>query len=136
MKKVKFILAGLTIIFGININAQTVPDQNPNYKISADKYDSLSAELLQNQGETIQDTYKAYDWTEHKAEKKQARIDRRQELRLARWDGGGFYQPYYYDQMGYNYNYGYNNRSYRPNYLVNDILGTALLGAGIYSIFF
>ena len=82
MKTLNYILGSLALVMSLGTTAQElVPDQNPNYRISAEKYAEKSEELTANQGETIQETYKAYDWREAKEEAKQQRIDRRYELR-------------------------------------------------------
>ena len=129
-------------------NAQDlVPDQNPNYMRSAEKYAQKSEELTATQSTTIQDTYEAYDWREAKAAEKQLRQDRRYELRKLRIQNrslcypGRYYSPYYYNQFSpYNYNtpYGYNNGYYGGNYGFNGgsfLLGTGL-GLGLGYIFF
>jgi len=102
------LLTLLVIAFAFIAKAQTtglVPDQNPNYKISQDKYTGEQVALQTTNNTTLQNTYKAYDWTTAKAE-------RRAERRASN---------YYYS--GYNYN-GYNrynnryysNGNYRGNY--------------------
>ncbi len=124
MKSIGLVLLGLGMFIGGSVQAQSQnPDQNPNHHISAEKYAQQADVLLQNQGETIQATYKAYDWTEHKAEKKQARIDRRHELRMerARYNPYAYYGPYNYNGFGY-----YSNNT------CNGIL----LGAGLYHLLF
>lgn len=151
MKTLKYILSGLMIVAGLTVNAQLAPDQNPNYMRSAEKYAEKSDELTANQGETIQQTYKAYDWREFKAEQKQQRIDRRYELRKLKIENRNrccrqgcnrSNRPYYNNGYGY-YNNGcggyYNNAcncnpytgyNYSPNY--NGLLYGAGLGLGLY----
>ena len=83
---------------------ETQPNQNPNWKKSLEKYEANKDKLTQTQGTTEQKTYKAYDWTEAKNERKQQRRDYRQQRALARinrptiWGGNrmNFYDPYWY----------------------------------------
>lgn len=124
MKKLSVVLAGIGIVIGLSAQAQTQdPDQNPNYRISAEKYAAQSDDLLKNQGETVQDTYTAFDWTTYKAEKRQARIDRRHELRMER----ARYSPNWGDYYG---GYGFYNRPY-----VNGC-NALLWGAGLHYLLY
>ena len=125
MKKVRNLLLGLSVIVGINGFAQTQdPDQNPNHNISAGKYDIKSDVLSENQGETIQATYEAYDWTENKEARRQNRIDFRRELKMERAKSMRYYYP-----NSYNNNRYYNNNPYYSN---GGSCNTILLGAGLY----
>lgn len=141
----------------IQLKAQEdlVPDQNPNYKRSMEKYMAQKDELLKNEGKTVQATYKAIDDMEIKQQRKDQRRLFRQERRLARINNRGrFYSPYYYGNgyspYGYGYNnYGYNNFGYNYGYspasyyspysiglnTVNTVASTALLGLGLYWAF-
>lgn len=103
MKKVIFSLLLLNSFFVSKAQEKVLTsDQNPNYKISQDKYLATQEKLSANMNTTVQETYKAYDWTEAKQEKKQQRIARRQERRLARINNPGY--------NGYNFNgYGFSN---------------------------
>ena len=154
MKTVYKIATIVTLFFSGSLMAQN-PDQNPNYKESESKYLEQAVELTKSQGQTIQDTYEAYDWTENKLNEKNARIQRRHERRLMRHQPSSICQPYYsngygnngYGNNGYynsNYNNGYNN-SYNNGYGTNypnsinswgsTILGTAILGTTLYYLF-
>ena len=105
---------------------------------SAEKYAQTSDEINATQGQTIQETYKAYDWREAKAEKQQLRQDRRYELRKLRYQtrnrcnrryygyNNGYYNNYYSPYNGYYNNNGY----YGPN--CGDVLMGAGLGLGLY----
>lgn len=98
-------------LFTYQANAQTPhPDQNPNYHVSMEKYMIQKDSLLVNLGETVHNTYKAYDWYEAKQERKALKRQYRHEERMAR----AKYGRSYYSDYGYNYNYGYNN--YYRNY--------------------
>jgi hypothetical protein len=90
---------------GSMVHAQeTQHNQNPNWKKSLEKYEANKDKLTQTQGTTEQKTYKAYDWTEAKNERKQQRRDYRQQRALARinrptiWGGNqmNFYDPLWY----------------------------------------
>lgn len=176
MKKLVLISFGIVINFICFSQTTTnsvslVDDQNPNFERSRSFYMKSAANLTEHEGQTIQETYKAIDDMELKKERKELKLQRRHEIRLARinnrrhinryyWNryngynnyGYNGYSNYYgnnnygYNNYGYN-NYGYNNynQPYQPlgNYSpqsnilggVNAVLGTALLGLTIYSLF-
>ena len=82
MKKlllVLFIFAG-----GYAALAQELaPDQNPNYKVSLEKYQALNTSLQTTMNTTVQQTYKAFDWyTEKQDRKVERRADRRENRRF------------------------------------------------------
>jgi len=125
MKKLHPYLAGLGLLLSSSAFCQqTNPDQNPNYQVSMDYYMANRQELNANQGQTVQQTYEAFDWTTHKAEVKQERKDRRYELQKMR------YQSRYRCSYGTNYPYYNNNAFYSPYY------SPFWYGAGIYSFIF
>jgi hypothetical protein len=129
-----------------------LPDQNPNFRKSRAKYTELAATLTQNEGQTVQQTYKAIDDVQAKKERKELRIARRHERRMARiqspgyWSfnsGWGYYNGFngYWPGYGFGQNYGY-GQFYSPFYHhnprcnpVNSVLNTALLGLSLWSIF-
>lgn len=119
MKTLSSIGFALTLFLGLNGFAQTQdPDQNPNYKVSEEKYVVKSDDLNRTQGETIQDTYEAFDWTEYKAQKKQDRKDRRYEIKKMKYQ-----RHYHHNSNPYNngyYNNGYNNNGYNNNGYYNN----------------
>ncbi|MBL0152267.1 MAG: hypothetical protein IPP93_01795 [Chitinophagaceae bacterium] len=90
-------------------NAQNglLPDQNPNFAVSRDKYMQLADSVNQWHSTTLQNTYEANDWMAKREKNRQFR----QQLRLerARWDGynyrnDGYYSyPYRYRNDYYNY---------------------------------
>jgi hypothetical protein len=128
MKKLHTYLAGLGLLLSsASIAQQTNPDQNPNYKVSMDYYMANHKELTANQGQTAQQTYKAYDWTTHKAEVKQQKQDRKYELQKMR------YQSRYRHSYGGNYNYPYYNNY---NSLYSPYYSPIWYGAGLYSFIF
>lgn len=145
MKRAGYILGGLLLLSSWGTVAQELaPNQNPNYMRSAEKYAAQAETLTASQSTTVQDTYKAYDWREAKAEDKQQRQDRRYELRKMRYETRnrcypprryyGYNNGYYgnFGYPGYNYNgYNYNNGYFgNPNY--NSLLYGAGLGLGLY----
>ncbi len=153
MKKLYFIIGAFLI--GVTGFSQTDPDQNPNYQVSQQKYADKADEINKTQGQTIQDTYTAFDWTEYKAQKKQDRKDSRYNRRQMKYQ---YYRPYGYNNGGY-YNNGYNNNGYYNNGYYNNgynnynspyygggynkpynscsngLYNSILLGATLYSIF-
>ena len=101
-------------------NAQTlVPDQNPNYKQSMDKYAATQTSLQSTMNTTVQSTYKAYDWSTAKAERKAERLAFRRERALNnRFFGYNGYNDF--DDFGYNRNnFGFNN-GFNNNYNYNN----------------
>ena len=151
----------LTCLVYINVNAQTttatpsgtlLPDQNPNYQRSRDKYMAESATLTKNEGVTIQETYKAIDDVQAKKDRRALALDRRHERRMARIESRSYrrqnsfrnrYNDRYYDNNFYNNRY-YNNPYgfYSPQYYSNNIyrsgntvLNTALFGLAVWSLF-
>lgn len=85
-------------------------DQNPNYRASMEKYMNRKDTLLQNMGETVQQTYKAIDPI---ADRKEARLERQEErrqfrraLRLERARRPQIFAP---RRRGWGWNNGWNN---------------------------
>lgn len=106
MKKILLFL--IVISAGFAVKAQDLaPDQNPNYKVSMAKYTTMHDNLQKTMNTTSQNTYKAYDFTTAKAERRAERRNYRRERSL-------YYDYNYYN--GYNgYNYyqpGYNNNNF------------------------
>lgn len=106
--------------FATVANAQLAPDQNPNYKISQDKYMEAKDSLMANMNTTVQSTYKAYDFYQAKVERKQQRISDRRERRMARamdYNRFNHYNPYnrnYFNPYNSYYNPYRNWNGYRP----------------------
>lgn len=84
-------------------------DQNPNYRISQQRYMAQKDSLSQNMNTTPQQTYKAYDWLEAKQERRQNRINNRQQVRLLRNMNRGGWGNNYWGINGWNNNAGWNN---------------------------
>ena len=125
MKNLGLMIA--VLMMGTFVNAQVQdPDQNPNYLESAQKYAENKDALLANQGQTVQDTYVAFDWSTYKADRRQARIDNRQAVRLARANAPIYYGRPFYGGFGYN-RFGYPNTCINPGFGGGFMLG---LGTG------
>jgi hypothetical protein len=166
MKRIASIV--LLFLFSAGIRAQKdslslLPDQNPNFRKSRAKYTEMAATLTQNEGQTVQQTYKAIDDVQAKKERKELRIARRHERRMARIQSPGYwdFNPGWGLNAGWGLNsgWGYNgfngywpgwgfrqNCGYSPFYSpfyqggprcnpVNSVLNTALLGLSLWSIF-
>ncbi|MEH6308570.1 hypothetical protein RYH73_23160 [Olivibacter sp. CPCC 100613] len=101
----------LLLLSFLTVNAQEVKfsDQNPNFNRSLQRYAATSDSLLRYQGSTIQQTYKAYDWYQARAERKALRRERRHLERIA----NPSYNDWYYPSIGLGY-YGYNNWGWSP----------------------
>ena len=74
-----------------------LPDQNPRYAESVNKYSKIADSLTRSQGTTIQQTYKAYDWYEAREERRRLSRARNHQYSMA-------------------FDYGYNNSWYYPAY--------------------
>ena len=117
--KTKFFTISLIILvslIGIAQNSvELEADQNPNYKISLDKYIAASKEISQTltQGTTSQETYTAIDPMEEKRKRKELRkyfrsqrpLWRHQE-RLERAKNPSYFRG---RNSSFNTRYGYNN---------------------------
>ena len=131
MKKVIFTLT--IFITGLNIYAQElVADQNPNYKVSMDKYASTYTALQTTNRTTIQDTYTAYDWSTAKNQIQVERRNFRRELRLYnamnngwnnnQWNANPCNHNWNNNNNWQNNNWGYhnwNNNGFNTNTLCN-----------------
>ena len=100
MNKALLILLGSAI--SLSAAAQSVPDQNPSFAVSRDKYLRMADSVTRWQSTTAQNTYKAYDWYEAREERRSSRRENRQSVRLARAQRSVYqdpynYNPYYYD---------------------------------------
>ncbi len=77
-----------------------VDDQNPNAYKSAARYKEAGESLLLNQGSTVQQTYKAYDWY-------QAKQERIAQRRAARQSNPYYYNDWYYPSIYTSLGFGY-----------------------------
>jgi hypothetical protein len=110
MNKLTTLLTAALVLGATFTNAQTVPDQNPRYLESQNKYARHSDSLLINQGTTFQQTYKAYDYVQLKQERKDQRREQRYQLKMARatsnysyydrWNNNGRWNNYYNSYLG------------------------------------
>lgn len=93
-KSLVFIFA--ICIYNLSLYAQSNNDenQNPRFKEAKNKYIKNIDALTKNQGTTIQQTYKAFDWYEDKMKKKAQRDLWRHLERMERAKNGTLY---YYD---------------------------------------
>lgn len=95
----------LLICFTLTAQSNLAPDQNPDFASSRDKYMKIADSVNQWHGTTIQQTYKAFDWYEHKQELRNDRLQFRRQLRLQR--NYYYYRPYsnrsYYQNNSRNY---------------------------------
>lgn len=159
MKTLLFIIAFSAAAIGLQAQATTtgtlLPDQNPNYEKSRDKYMATSDSQTAKEGQTVQQTYKAIDDMQAKQDRKAQNAQWRQDRRMARiqsrnrryYNNGGYYgnngygiygqgyNPYYYN--GYSNPYGYSSPYYYSNNIygnVTSVMSTALLGVAIWSL--
>jgi hypothetical protein len=120
MKRIIFTL--IILAAGFATQAQELaPDQNPNYKVSMNKYAATQISLQSTNNTTIQNTYKAYDWSTAKAERKAERRNFRRERILFNnynnnWNNNGFnsWNNNNWNNNGWdNYNNGCRNNRFR-----------------------
>lgn len=79
----KQLITLFVLSLGLSVQAQELlPDQNPNYLISKNKYMQHKDSLGMYMNTTVQNTYKAYDWYEARQERRQVRFDNRMQRRL------------------------------------------------------
>lgn len=113
MKRTLMIIAGLIagVAFAANSYAQQaslVEDQNPRYEIAKAKYMNMSDSLTRDQGTTVQNTYKAYDWYEAREERRKLRRERNYERSLYSYPYYG--NSYYYPSLNFGWGHRHNNR--------------------------
>lgn len=122
MKRNLIIISGLLLgsIYAGTASAQQaalVSDQNPRYKESQDRYIKVADSINLQQGTTVQNTYKAYDWYEAKLERRRQNREWRHQERLYNGYSSDFsfgfgsnylFSPY----SSHRYNYG----NYYGNY--------------------
>lgn len=102
MKKILLFLLVATAATAANAQ-ELAPDQNPNYRISLNKYTGNQQNLQNTMNTTVQNTYKAYDWRTARTERKQERVTYRRQRNL-------------FDAYNYNYGSGYYNNGYNNGY--------------------
>lgn len=108
-----FIMSCVSVIFmaadGYAQKTDLLKDQNPRYQETRAKYIELADSLNLDQGTTVQNTYKAYDWYEAREERRSLRRERNYQLNL---NSGYYYSsPYFYPSISYG-NYGYSGRRF------------------------
>jgi hypothetical protein len=140
------LLPGLAITLSltapIRAAAQTLlPDQNPRYQESMQAYLLKEDSLTMNEGSTVQQTYKAYQYFVAKQERRDQRRQWRQDRRMAR--SSAYWSDYTYNDyaIGYNtpypYSYGYRPlyNSCNAGFQWNDIAAVTSLALGAYILF-
>ncbi len=115
MKKV--LLSLIIIAAGFVANAQELAsDQNLNYKVSLEKYTTNMVTLQTTNNTTVQDTYKAYDWSTAKAERKAERRNFRRERALFNTYNNGWNNNNWNNGWNNNnWNNGWNNNRWNNN---------------------
>ena len=104
----KLLLALFIFTGGYAASAQELaPDQNPNYKMSLEKYQGLQTNLQTTMNTTVQETYKAYDWSIAKEERKAERRNFRRERAL--------FNSYNNGWNNNSWNNGWNNNNWNNN---------------------
>ncbi len=115
MKKVIFTLSILLAGY-VTMAQDLAPDQNPNYKVSMDKYAATQVSLQTTNNTTIQDTYKAYDWSTAKAERKAERRNfRRERVLFNNYNNGWNNNNWNNGWNNNNWNNGWNNNNWNNN---------------------
>lgn len=120
MKKVIFTFS--ILLAGYATMAQDLaPDQNPNYKVSMDKYAATQVSLQTTNNTTIQDTYKAYDWSTAKAERKAERRNfRRERVLFNNYNNGWNNNNWNNGWNNNNWNNGWNNNNWNNGWNNNN----------------
>ncbi|NOU38937.1 MAG: hypothetical protein HOO89_09505 [Ferruginibacter sp.] len=103
MKKILFTILVVSASFALKAQ-ELAQDQNPNYKVSMDKYTAAQATLQTTMNTTVQNTYTAYDWRIAKSKRKAENRSYRRERALS--------NQYYYNN-NYGYRNNYNQKYYR-----------------------
>lgn len=125
-------MKSIITLFGllILIQAQSqdlVNDQNPNFSTSLNKYLLVEDSLQSYMNTTVQQTYKAYDWYQAKQERRQNRINTRQQIRINRsMNNFGFNNGWNNDfNNGWNNNQwnGFNNNRWNNNRFIPNSIG-------------
>ena len=116
MKKILFTLS--ILLAGYAIMAQDLaPDQNPHYKISMDKYAATQVSLQTTNNTTVQETYKAYDWSAAKAERKAERRNfRRERVLFNNYNNGWNNNNRFNNNWNNNWNNSWDNNNLNNNY--------------------
>lgn len=136
------IVAGL-LIMAMPAMAQQklLPDQNPRYQESMNLYLINEDSLTAREGETVQQTYKAYQFMEAKREWREQKRQARLERRARGWDSWGYPgYSYGYGYPGYTYGYGYpaygfGHYGHSSGFRWYDLATATALAMGTYLLF-
>lgn len=111
-----FTLFAAALISSSMATAQTdlAPDQNPRHGESLSKYTRIADSLNALHGTTIQNTYKAYDFMEARAERRDERRNFRRQLRLLRASRFGWVDAFNPYQNAFMQPYGIFNSPFNP----------------------
>ena len=119
MKKLLLFFIVITAFFAANAQV-FMTDQNPNYKVSLDKYVAIqtsSTTPAAAMNTTVQETYKAYDWSTAKAERKTERRNFRRERALFNnYNNGWNNNNWNNGWNNNNWNNGWDNNRWNNNY--------------------
>ena len=118
MKKLFYVIAFLGVPILTYAQQSPAADQNPRYQESQDRYSKMADSLVKWHGVTLQQTYKAYDWREARAERRKQRREWRHQERMVNgydYGWGGYYNGYY-DNFGYGSYYNNYRNNYYPGY--------------------
>jgi len=109
MKRTLMIIAGLIagVTYSYGQQASLVQDQNPRYEVARAKYMNMSDSLTRDQGTTVQNAYKAYDWYEAREERRKLRRERNYESSLYSYPYYG--NSYYYPSLNFGWGRRYNS---------------------------
>jgi hypothetical protein len=136
----------LTLTFSAKAQQELLKDQNPRYRESMNHYLVREDSLTMNEGTTVQQTYKAYQYFEAKRELRDQRRQWRQERRLATANTT-YWGDYGYNDYNYGYGYPYNNYGYSgyghfghhnryySGFRWNDVATVTALALGTYILF-
>ncbi|NML37896.1 hypothetical protein HHL17_11890 [Chitinophaga sp. G-6-1-13] len=123
---------------------QLLPDQNPRYQESMALYLINEDSLTAREGETVQKTYKAYQFMEAKREWREQKRQARLERRARGWDTWGYPgYSYGYGYPGYSFGYGYPAYGFdhyrhhygRSSFDWHDLATATTLAMGAYWLF-
>lgn len=111
MKQFLIMLVAIFSAAAVQAQQPLEPDQNPNYLQSQNKYMGTKDSVIAGFNTTFQDTYKAYDFYQARLERRAARRETRNQVRLIRAENS-WYPNYNYNNFGNFGGFGYNPYNY------------------------